>query len=158
MNPHVKSLPITPVINKFPVISRHNSPCCFVFFPQPWKSCQFHLQLVLPGVQKSQLSTRPHFFLLTVIHFPAQTTRSKQTSVCSAKTQQFWNNGKSQRLSEVIHLSLFVASPHSLVIDKIGCGLSIIWSLHILICMFQLHTFSYLKCWHIQSWEDYSKA
>lgn len=33
MNPHVKSLLITPVINKFPVISRHNSPCCFRLLP-----------------------------------------------------------------------------------------------------------------------------
>lgn len=33
MNPHIKSLSITPVINKFPVTFLHNSPCCFHLLP-----------------------------------------------------------------------------------------------------------------------------
>lgn len=141
MNPHIKSLSITPLIKKFPVISLHNSPCCFHLLPTALEVIPV---LFVAGsytsVQECQPSTRPHFLLLTVIHFPAKTTRSKQTSICCATTQQFWNNWKTQKFSEVIHLSLFVASPHSLFFhkDRLGSFHSLvssyifIYSLHVL--------------------------
>lgn len=163
MNPHIKSLSITPVINKFPVTFLHNSPCCFHLLPTALEIMP--VPFVAGSYQGARMSVLHQATLLLADSYTLPSTNHKIKAdfylLCNNST--IWEQLENLEFSEVIHLSLFVASLHSLFFhkNKIGWGLSIVWSLHIflyIICMFQLHTFSYLKCWHIQSWEDYSKA
>lgn len=148
MNPHIKSLSITPVINKFPVTFLHNSPCCFHLLPTALEIMP--VPFVAGSYQGARMSVLHQATLLLADSYTLPSTNHKIKAdfylLCNNST--IWEQLENLEFSEVIHLSLFVASLHSLFFhkNKIGWGsfhslvssYIFVYNLHVLASHFQL--------------------